>query len=291
MILNPSSTESRKLLLSQIATLLAVVSVFGIGLAGCEKTTPEPEPPSVDSTVDPFAPEPASADAPDLSKMNEKLDTIIIPAMEFVDTPLPDALEFLQQRSVELDPSKEGINIIVKPGSLQDALLTLNLKQIPLRQALIYMAELSGGGITVEKYAVVLGYEKTPDSVANSADSQENIAAIQQKLETIIVPSVHLQDTPLSDALEFLQQMSVELDSAEANPQLKGINLILNMPSLNDQYPFGGGFDAGGGSAIDTPITLKLTNVPLGEALRYTCSLAGLEYQVGPNAVTISHPK
>jgi general secretion pathway protein D len=58
----------------------------------------------------------------DIRRTEEKLKTIILASVEFADTPLKDALIFLQERSVELDinetdPTKKGVNIILDAGA------------------------------------------------------------------------------------------------------------------------------------------------------------------------------
>jgi len=39
---------------------------------------------------------------------------------------------------------------------------------------------------------------------------------------------------------------------------------------------------------MEAKITLRLSNIPLGEAVRYTADLANMEYQVEGNVVVIS---
>ena len=134
------------------------------------------------------------------------------------------------------------------------------------------------------------------------------IKDIEDKLKNIILPSVEFSDTPLSDALEFLSQKSVELDVSEPDPAKKGVNIILQAGSGSggvSAAPPGGAAPAGGGGlgfegagatagagagdggVGSTLITLKLTNVPLAEALRYTTSLAQLKYKVESHAVLV----
>jgi len=130
------------------------------------------------------------------------------------------------------------------------------------------------------------------------------IRRIEEKLKTIMIPSIEFADTPLKDALDFLQQRSVELDVTEPDPARKGVNIVLDVGMMGgggaaapvapadggDGFGFagGGGMDMGGGGGVgDTRITLRLTNVPLAEALRYTTSLAQLKYKVEPQAVLV----
>ncbi|MFK5923475.1 MAG: type II and III secretion system protein [Verrucomicrobiota bacterium] len=140
-----------------------------------------------------------------------------------------------------------------------------------------------------------------PVAVDSGADQ---VAYIEDKLKNIIIPSVEFQDTPLKDALTFLQERSVELDLRENDPTRKGINFILQVDGGGAAAPAapaadggGGGFDdaaggggfggGGGGGAADAPVTLKLSNVPLVTALKYTVSMANLKYKVEPHAVLI----
>jgi len=131
------------------------------------------------------------------------------------------------------------------------------------------------------------------------------IRRIEDKLKSILLPSVEFVDTPLKDALDFLQSRSVELDIGESNPARKGVNIVLDAgilggggggapaaPAGGDDGGFGfsgggGAVDTGGGGVADTRITLRLSNVPLAEALRYTTGLAQLKYKVEQNAVLV----
>ncbi|MCB1203639.1 MAG: type II and III secretion system protein [Verrucomicrobiae bacterium] len=134
-----------------------------------------------------------------------------------------------------------------------------------------------------------------------------DIRRTEEKLKTIVLSSVEFSDTPLKDALDFLQQRSVELDVNEPDPAKKGVNIILDAgnslvpgggaaapaaPAADGAFAFegaggGGGAAGGGGGVGDTLITLRLASVPLAEALRYTTSLAQLKYKVEPFAVKV----
>lgn len=131
------------------------------------------------------------------------------------------------------------------------------------------------------------------------------IRRIEDKLKNIILPSVEFVDTPLRDALDFLQTRSVELDVLEQDPAKKGINIVLDAGILGGAgaaapaAPAGGdgglgfstggdtAFTTGGGGVGDTLINLRLGNVPLAEALRYTTALAQLKYKVEQQAVLV----
>lgn len=147
-----------------------------------------------------------------------------------------------------------------------------------------------------------------PDSTAGSTTTDQ-IAEIENKLKTIIVPSVEFVSTPLRDAIDFLRSRAQELDP-DPDPTKRGVDIILATGGggggVAAPAPAAGGgggglgFDTGAGGAAapatssfggggveQTPITLQLNNVPLVEALRYTLALANLKYKVEPNAVVV----
>jgi general secretion pathway protein D len=113
----------------------------------------------------------------------EKLNSIVIDKIEFPDSPISEAVEYLKQKSVSLDPNKKGVNIILKmaqqeasvpstqpaaatPGTQQSASLsstpstephvTLSLNHVPLYVALDYIAKLSNMKLKIESYAVAI---------------------------------------------------------------------------------------------------------------------------------------
>ena len=141
------------------------------------------------------------------------------------------------------------------------------------------------------------------DSGATNVRSTEYI---QNKLNHIIIPKIEFREATVREAVAFLHQKSVELDTTESDPARKGVNIVLKLEGLS-----GGGLPPaaapGAGlppdpnavagvpaaapasvvSPADQKITLSLTNIPLAEALRYITSLAGLKVKIDPYAVTI----
>jgi general secretion pathway protein D len=116
--------------------------------------------------------------------MVARLNRIIIPRVDFRDATIRQAVSFLQQRSRDLDasetdPERRGINIVVKlpvsaaaapapdvleteegapaaPFASGDNRITLNLSNVPLYEALRYVATLAGLKVKVEPFAVSL---------------------------------------------------------------------------------------------------------------------------------------
>lgn len=115
-----------------------------------------------------------------------KLNSIIIDKIDLSDSPISEAVEYLKQKSVSLDPNRKGVNIFLKlapsapapssstqqsqPGSPPitpgqgtetpsaitgaEPHLTLSLNQVPLYVALDYISKLSNMKLKIDPYAV-----------------------------------------------------------------------------------------------------------------------------------------
>ena len=92
-----------------------------------------------------------------------------------------------------------------------------------------------------------------------------------EKLRSIVIPAVTLEDASIQAVVEFLREESRKLD-----PDHEGVNFLLH-PSLAAKQT-----TARGG------ITLNFGRMPLGEVVRYVCLAAGLEYKIDDNAVIIA---
>lgn len=199
--------------------------------------------------------------------LRERLRNTVIPSIEFRETPLPDALAFLRAKSIELDPEKKGVNLVLQgaEGELAPA-LTLSLREVPLGEALNYVAAVSGLEVTFGDHAVILKKAETspiPNRTAESQSANPKTAALADK---IILPNLELRESPLTDVLTYFQVRSRELDPAK-----RGLNLILK--ATGEPAP---------GSIR---ITLSLTNIPLSEAMRYVAELSNLKLRYDEEAV------
>ncbi len=206
------------------------------------------------------------ADTPAL--VQDRLAKIIIPTIEFRDTPLGDALTYMREKTREFDPDWKGVNLVHIPiKGAPEPKLTVSFKEIPLTEALKYLAALSSLEVEYGDTGVVLRAPSgAPMPEAPTRNSPSNQAATLA--ESLTVPQVVLDETPLPQVLQFLQQKSLDLD-----PDKKGLNLILNAP---------------GDPSPDTiKITLTLRNVPLSEALRYVAELAGLKLRFDEDAAVL----
>jgi hypothetical protein len=80
-----------------------------------------------------------------------------LPAVVFKDARVAEAAEFLRRKSAEHDIEKKGVNVVVTAvGKGPETLLTLDLKDVSVAEALTYVAELAGFRLEVGPSAFLL---------------------------------------------------------------------------------------------------------------------------------------
>src|SRR6266487_4904038 len=157
------------------------------------------------------------------------------------------------------------------------------------------------------------------------AREASNTARIRNKLDSIIIPRIEFRDASIREAIDFLRQQAAANDPTTEGR--RGVDIVLRLRSLGrsgepapvtatttvggvtapaEALPAGesapppaaGVVTAVPGVTPATPslppvnpaearITLTLNQIPLGEALRYIASQAGLKVKVEPYAVLI----
>lgn len=91
--------------------------------------------------------------------INQKLKNIVIKNINFDQgTTIEDAASFLTLKSREEDPAKEGVSFLIKSDETKAGAKTfsLNLKNVPLVEALRYITNIAGVKYKVEEYAVFI---------------------------------------------------------------------------------------------------------------------------------------
>src|SRR5438874_1692709 len=157
------------------------------------------------------------------------------------------------------------------------------------------------------------------------ARDASNTARIRNKLDSIIIPRIEFRDASIREAIDFLRQQAAANDPTTEGR--RGVDIVLRLRSLgrsNEPAPVTATTTVGGGAApaealpagesapppatgvatavpgvtpatpslppvnpAEARITLTLNQIPLGEALRYIASQAGLKVKVEPFAVLI----
>lgn len=94
--------------------------------------------------------------------LTKKMQQIVFPSVQFAGATIDEAIEFLRVKSRDLDafetdPAKKGVNIILKAGETPvSAQISLDLKDVPMVEALRYVTELAGMKYKVEPFAVLV---------------------------------------------------------------------------------------------------------------------------------------
>jgi general secretion pathway protein D len=94
--------------------------------------------------------------------LTEKMNKIIFPTVTFQGTTIEEAIEFLRVKSRDLDTFSgpgdvKGVNIILRQGDApSNASITLDLKDVPMSEALRYVTELAQMKFKVEAHAVLV---------------------------------------------------------------------------------------------------------------------------------------
>ena len=96
---------------------------------------------------------------------------------------------------------------------------------------------------------------------------------INRKLDEIIIPRVDFRDATIREALDFLKQRSVALDTTDQDPTRRGINIVLKVPADSPE--------------ADARITLSLNDIPLRAAIDYVAKAANLKLKIEPYAVAV----
>lgn len=141
-------------------------------------------------------------------------------------------------------------------------------------------------------------------------------AAITNKLRTIVIPRLEYKDATLSEVIDDVRQKAI--DSDESGPSGKGVNIVLRTRPLGQIAPRTPLVDSLPPGAVAAPaapglesspppgvvparplipsqpnapeqaaINLVVTNIQLGEALRYIANEAGLKLKVETQAVLL----
>jgi tetratricopeptide (TPR) repeat protein len=96
-------------------------------------------------------------------------------------------------------------------------------------------------------------------------------AYLKEKMNHTILPSVHLKNATVEEAIEYLRAKSRELDQYTDSSGTHGTNIVLR----------------NGDAPSNATISLDLKDVPFSEALRYVTELAQMKYKVEEHAVLV----
>jgi general secretion pathway protein D len=96
---------------------------------------------------------------------------------------------------------------------------------------------------------------------------------INRKLDEITIPRIDFRDATIREALDFIKQRAVTLDTGEEDPSRRGINIVLKVPADSPE--------------ANSRITLSLNDIPLRAAIDYVAKAANLKLKIEPYAVAV----
>lgn len=151
---------------------------------------------------------------------------------------------------------------LVEQGLLEEALgkLTHSLDALPFSP--LTASRRSSYVDRLNRIKVLLKEEAAP----SPRDTPIQGSFDPEILKTLIIPEVNFESIPLQEALKKLETISSEIDP-------KGVGAPIQLMVDADQS--------------EALITLKLSRVPLAEAIRFTTSLARLNYRVTQEGVIV----
>jgi len=97
----------------------------------------------------------------------------------------------------------------------------------------------------------------------------------ERKLEEIIIPEIDFSEATVQEAVEFLRDKSVNF--GKGVPENRGVSILVRSTATIDPDKLK--------PDLGRLINLKLNNVRLSEALRFTTELAGFTYRIGETRI------
>jgi len=103
--------------------------------------------------------------------LKRKIETLIVPEVNVREATVGDVVEFLQNQGQTLSEDKAPINIVWQaPEEAKTTKVTLNLRDVPLADALKYVTQSAGLRYRVDPHAIVI-YSVSPVTPGKSAPS------------------------------------------------------------------------------------------------------------------------
>ena len=132
---------------------------------------------------------------------------------------------------------------------------------------------------------------RTTDSAALQ-EERRGTEAMVSRLNRIILPTVDIQDKSIRQAVDELKRLSRQYDNTGDDANRRGVNIVLKLPATPTAPAAVEGAPAEAGAATaaqpaSETISVRLSNIPLYEALRYVATLSGLKIKVEPFAVSL----
>ena len=192
------------------------------------------------------------------SAASDPIEKIIIPKVDFRESTMEEAAEFLGFKSKQIDSTRKGFDFVVEDEQLRKVRITFAVKAAPLSTVVRYCALLAD--CDVHKQAST--YFLVPRNAKLAAGRVPGLPAVKRnrsalvKAAGILFPRVAFSESTFREVFEFLVAKSASLD-----PQGEGVSIVVK-PGPNME-------------AIR--VSQKIDSISLADALGIIAKEAGYE--------------
>jgi general secretion pathway protein D len=207
------------------------------------------------------APQNPAIDSKFISNLN-KVNNYIKSGRDFVITGQYDAARQAFQQALAIDPTnKVAANEIL---ALQKK---INLAFEAAHDSSNQERRTDVRGAWTEQFHLITQEDTPVQSNNGTPVSMKNNFLVSQKLRSIVIKNVNFTEATIDDAVRFLTEETRRLD-----PDGGGVNFLIQSDKVKQQ---------------SKPFSLRLSDMPVGDVLRYITNLAGVRYRVEEYAVFI----
>ncbi len=201
-IYNPVTSE---LIVRNTQPNLDLIEMFSSSLSN--RASPS-EPPPI--TPDQFRLSELPNSDPATQRLNDQLNSVILPTVQFSEATLDEAIEYLRVRGRDTSDGGPPVSLRVDPNVPSSTPnLTLQLNDVPFREALRYITELAGA-----KYVVRNGEVHIVPLSDVAASIEERVYALPSDVRAEIFPSGQSpKDVLMSQGIPFPEGSSADLQS------------------------------------------------------------------------------
>jgi hypothetical protein len=206
----------------------------------------------------PVAKGPAAA----ATRLQNQLEALTLPALNWQAASLDAALNSWRQQVAAASGGKTTAGLVLDPTLDVTAPVTLRLTNTPAMEVLRYLGDLTGADFTVGEYAIAA--KPRSNDAARVTAKIAAPAEQKQQLEMLMIPEIAFDKAPLQEALDALGRKAEAASRGQVAPR------FVLLP----------------GADAATPVSLRLANVPLAEALRYLGDLTRTDFVTDRYAVS-----
>ena len=231
----------------------------GAVVTGLKSGKPNMEVFCILTTASPSKEEAVHSAVPPIPDIKSKAHGLILPKLVLPDATIVEAVDAILSLSRKIDPTGEGINIVLRTHEPMSK-ITLNLRDVPVDEALKYCAALSNLTLSYQSTAAIL---HPPDQ--NPVNAPVN-SPVFTRAKKIVLPNLIFPNASVKDIIDFIVVKSRELDSEH-----QGVNVVY-VP----------------GPVPSPLIQLKLKNISAADALSYIATVANLDIATDKASVILS---